>query len=103
MIILLAAFSFAFFEGVFIGNFVNAHLQDAQLIEISKNMPEVQQYLENHPSATSIINERLELIEGKIYSVWIVQWFHRPRAIEIYIDKSNLNVLRVRETWVGWN
>jgi hypothetical protein len=102
LLIILTVFLIAFLEGVFIGNFIYAQLQDTQLIEISLNVPEVAQYLDVNPTATSIINESVEVIDGKLYHVWIVQWFHHPRALSVYIDKSNMKVLQVIELWIGW-
>jgi hypothetical protein len=103
LLLLVTVFSVAFLEGVFIGNFIHAYSQDTQLIEISMNVPEVAQYLNANPAATSIINESVEIIDGKLYRVWIVQWFNHPRALNVYINKNNMKVLQVIELWIGWN
>ena len=103
LFIVLTVFSVAFLEGVFSGNFIHVQSRDTQLIEISMKVAEVAQYLDKNPTAISIINESIELIDGKIYNVWIVQWFHHPRAINVYLDKSNMKVLQVKEIWIGWS
>jgi hypothetical protein len=89
---------------VLIGYHLHAWQLEQRLVRISRQDPEVEGILEQHPSAQPRITEDAFGEDGTTYDCWVVTWFTESQSkldplVAVWIEKSSLEIIQIHDTW----